>query len=74
MVYSHVCERIKLKVDMEQANVMVLRRKSVIPLVEFEVNGEFMQVGKSFEYQGGCFSMDRFLPDDVSMTRKSSTQ
>ena len=65
--FGRVCERRKLRVNVEKSKVMSVGVNVEPSLPNIMLNGERMEVVNSFKYLGSCFSSDGGVKEDVSM-------
>ena len=65
--FGRVCERRKLRVNVDKSKVMIVGENVDPSLLEIMLNGERMEVVTSFKYLGSCFSSDGGVKEDVSM-------
>ena len=64
--FGRVCERRKLRVNVDKSKVMCVGEIVEPSLMNIMLNGERMEVVNSFKYLGSCFSSDGGLKEDVS--------
>ena len=65
--FGRVCERRKLRVNVDKSKVMCVGENVEPSLLNITLNGERMEVVNSFKYLGSCFSSDGGVKEDVSM-------
>ena len=65
--FGRVCERRKLRVNVDKSKVMCAGENVDPSLLNIMLNGERMEVVNSFKYLGSCFSSDGGVKEDVSM-------
>ena len=65
--FRRVCERRKLRVNVDKSKVMCVGDIVEPSLMNIMLNGERMEVVNSFKYLGSCFSSDGGVKEDVSM-------
>merc|ERR1712001_819488 len=63
--FGRVCERRKLRVNVEKSKVMSVGVNVETSLPNIMLNGERMEVVNSFKYLGNCFSSDGGGNEDV---------
>ena len=56
--FGRVCERRKLRVNVDKSKVMVAGRDMEPFSPNIQLNGDTMEEVKSFKYLGTCFSSD----------------
>ena len=65
--FGRVCERRKLRVNVDKSKVMCVGVNVDPSLFNIMLNGERMEVVNSFKYLGSCFSSNGGVKEDVSM-------
>jgi len=65
--FGRVCERRKLRVNVDKSKVMSVGESVEPSLLNIMLNGERMEVVNSFKYLGSYFSSDGGVKEDVSM-------
>ena len=65
--FGRVCERRKLRVNVDKSKVMCVGEILEPSLLNIMLNGERMEVVNSFKYLGSCFSSDGGVKEDASM-------
>ena len=65
--FGSVCERRKLRVNVDKSKLMIVGENVNPSLLNIFLNGERMEVVNSFKYLGSCFSSDGGVKEDVSM-------
>merc|ERR1711875_161267 len=65
--FGRVCERRKLRVNVDKSEVMVVGENVDVSLLDIMLNGKRMEAVDSFNYLGSCFSSDGGVKEDVSM-------
>ena len=65
--FGRVCERRKLRINVDKSKVMSVGVNFEPSLPNIMLNGERMEVVNSFKYLGSCFSSDGGVKEDVSM-------
>ena len=65
--FGRVCERRKLRVNVDKSKVMVAGRDAGPLSLNIQLNGDSLEEVQSFKYLGSCFSSDGGVKEDVSM-------
>ena len=65
--FGRVCDRRKLKVNVDKSKVMKIGEDTEPVVIDIMLNGERMEVVNSFKYLGSCFSNEGGVKEDVSM-------
>ena len=65
--FGRVCERRKLRVNVDKSKIMCVGVNVDPSLCNIRLNGERLEVVNSFKYLGSCFSSDGGVKEDVSM-------
>ena len=65
--FGRVCERRKLRVNVDKSKVMCVGVNVEPSLYNIMLNGERMEMVNSLKYMGSCFSSDGGVKKDVSM-------
>ena len=65
--FGTVCERRKLRVNVNKSKVLVVGENVDPTLTNIMLNGERMEVVNSFKYLGSCFSSEGGVTEDVNM-------
>ena len=65
--FGWLCERSKLKVNVEKSKVSMVGNKKVVYQVKIYMNGDIMEISRSLKYLGSYFSEHRGLQADVKM-------
>ena len=65
--FGEVCERRKLRVNVDKSKIMVVGKNEDPSLLNIMLNGESMEVVNTFKYLGSCFGSDGGVKEDVSM-------
>ena len=63
--FARMCDRRKLKVNVEKSKVMRCSRECIVCMLDVRLNGEQLEEVECFKYLGACITASGGVEEDV---------